>query len=67
MLDSRELVEKIIYDKPGILKNPDKMNDLYSEIRYLVEMYKASPEWDDEFKEDIREYVGKCINMLEKM
>lgn len=67
MIDSRYIVEDIIYDNQDNLKTPSKMDDLPYQIQTLVYLYKQNMDWEDDFKDDIREYVKRCIDAMEKI
>lgn len=67
MKSSRIYVEDIIYDENGNFESPTKMIDLYRVIQTLVYLYRENPEWEENFKQDIMQYVKECIDLLEKM
>lgn len=67
MIDSRYIVEDIIYDNQDNLKTPSKMDNLPYQIQTLVYLYKQNMDWEDDFKDDIREYVKRCIDAMEKI
>lgn len=66
-ITTNEFVETIIYDEHGNFKNPSPLNNLYWEIQTLVFLYQNNPEWSDELKQDVMEYVQKCTDLLEKI
>ena len=67
MIDSEVFVEAIIYDEDGNLQTPNPMDDLYYQIQSLVYLYQNNPEWPEDFKRDIMDYVQRCTDLLQKM
>jgi len=65
--DSYDYVIDLLYRENGIPRDPSVMDNLYQTIQNLTLIYKANPDWPDELREDIMAYVGKCINLLQKI
>lgn len=65
--DSRKYIEDLIYENNYYIRTPTSKDDISYQIQTLVSLYKENPEWDDNFKEDIKEYVKKCIDKLDKI
>jgi hypothetical protein len=64
--DSYDYVLELLYDDGGTPKAPTKMDNLYQTIQNLVLIYKRHPEWPQELKTDMMQYVDKCTDLLEK-
>lgn len=60
-------IVNIIYDHNGNLDKPKANDDVYYKIQTLTYLYQQHPEWDEDFKADIKEYVRQCIDVLMKV
>jgi hypothetical protein len=65
--DSYDYILDLLYSDNGIPKEPSKYDDLYRTIQNIVLIYQKNPDWPDEMKQDMMQYVQKCTNLLEKM
>lgn len=66
-MDSMNYVVNMIYDHNGDLDKPNPQQDLYHTIQTLTYLYQQHPEWDEDFKRDIKEYTQQCIDLLMKI
>lgn len=65
--DSRKYIEDLIYENNYYIRTPTSKDDINYQIQTLISLYKENPDWDDNFKEDIKEYVKKCIDKMDKV
>lgn len=67
MDSTKKYIEDIIYGDNYQIRTPTSQDDVAYQIQTLVFLYKENPEWQDNFKQDIQEYVKKCIDRLDKV
>lgn len=63
-MESQEFVAELIYDLDGKIDPPHAMLDLYHRIQTLTYLYKEHPEWPEKLKDDVKDYVQQCIDLL---